>query len=110
MVLLAGAVLACARLETADRAEAADGTRERAEDLARAASQRFSEVMKDGGKRPAASPVGQSGGDDPWAAALKWLERSNHDYKSIVRRLSQRGAPANAQTTPPPNATASIST
>ena len=51
VLLAAGAAVALAQLETADRARAADPVRERAEDLAKAASQRFSEVMKDG--RPA---------------------------------------------------------
>ena len=43
----AATVLALAQLQLADRAMSADGVRERAEDLAQAASRRFSEVMQD---------------------------------------------------------------
>ena len=87
--------------QTADRAKAADPVRERAEDLAQsrlAALQRGHEGRARGPGRRASSlrrPSGQAGGrDDPWTAALKWLEHSNHEYKSIVRRLSQASGPA----------------
>ena len=106
VLLAAGAAVVLAQLQTADRAKAADPVRERAEDLARSASKRFGEVLKDG--RPAEAegkqPPAPSAGDDPWSAARKWLERSSHDYKSIVRRLSKGGGAVTAQTTSPPGA------
>src|SRR5437773_7172606 len=77
VTLAAGTALLFAHLQLTGRAEAADPTRERAEDLARAASQRFSEIMKDErgaqprGKQPAAAPIGQTGGEDPWAAIMR---------------------------------------
>jgi hypothetical protein len=112
-MLAAGLALVLAQLQPTDRAKAADPVRERAEDLAQAASQRFSEVMKDEfGARPQGMPAsasrgGQaSGREDPWTAALKWLEHSDHEYKSIVRRLSQASGPAAGQPTPPASAPA----
>ncbi|HET6928156.1 MAG TPA: hypothetical protein VFI48_14995, partial [Hyphomicrobiaceae bacterium] len=83
-----------------EAAQAADPVRERAEDLARAASQRFGEVLKgepqgDQRRRPA-------GGQESWGS--QWLQRSTQDYKSVVRRLSQATGSAPAPTTPAPSA------
>ncbi|MBO0742801.1 MAG: hypothetical protein J2P51_15420, partial [Hyphomicrobiaceae bacterium] len=74
-------------------AQAADPVRERAEDLARAASQRFGEVLK-GEPQTRRRPLG---GDESWGN--KWLERSTQDYKSVVRRLSQATGSTPAPTT-----------
>src|SRR5262249_50722579 len=82
-------------------AQAGDPLRERAEDLARAASQRVSEVLK--GETQGDERRRAPGGQGSWGS--KWLERSTQDYKSVVRRLSQAGsgpAPATpTQSTPP---------
>jgi nucleoid-associated protein YgaU len=105
---VAATLMAVSMLSDPEAALAADPVRDRAEDLARAASQRFSDVLKG---EPAGEPQGKppgpprSGdGDDPWGAAHRWLERSSHDYKAIVRRLSQAGGSAPA--TPPQSAPA----
>src|ERR1700752_440229 len=96
--LAAGATLAVV-LVVPERARSADPLRERAETLARDASERFSEGMKGGPAAPtAAAPP--SGPDDPWSAALKWIDRSNQEYKTILQRLSQAGSIAQAQPTP----------
>src|SRR5947207_314890 len=112
-MLAAGTAVVLGQLQPTDRANAADPVRERAEDLAQAASRRFSEVMKDGlgaraqGTQPAASRSEQAGArEGPWTAALEWLERSNHEYKSLVRRLSQASGPAAGQPTSPAGAPA----
>ncbi|TMJ65396.1 MAG: hypothetical protein E6G91_21115, partial [Alphaproteobacteria bacterium] len=88
-MLAAGTAIVLGQLQPIDRANAADPVRERAEDLAQAASRRFSEVMKDEfgarpqGPPPSAARSEQAGGrEGPWTAALEWLERSNHEYKS----------------------------
>src|SRR5262245_49540346 len=88
----AATVMMLAKPPGVEAAQAADPVRERAEDLARAASQRFGEVLKGEpqGKEPSRLP-GPGSGEEHWGAAGKWLERSSHDYKSIVRRLSQAG-------------------
>src|SRR5438067_5631777 len=61
VLLAAGTALAFAQLQLADRAGAADPVRERAEDLAQAASRRFGEVLKDQrAAQPSAPPSGQA--------------------------------------------------
>jgi len=95
-MLATGSGLAWAQLQPFGPASAADPLRDRAEDLAEAASRRFSEIMKDErgtqprGREPSVSPRGE----DPWSAALKWLDRSNSEYKTMLRRLSQASDPA----------------
>jgi hypothetical protein len=119
MLAASGAVA----LAQSEGGKAADPARQRAEDLARAASQRFGEVIKEErvaqaqGKPPAAPSPGSAAGDDPWTATLRWLEYSDREYRSIMRKLTQGGgvapapappapAPA-AKPTPPPAAVAS---
>ena len=91
--LAAGAAVAFGQIETAGRARAADPVRARAEELAKEASQRFSEVLKD--RRPAESPgkraPAPSAGHDPWAAALGWLERSGPRLQVDRAAPQQRG-------------------
>src|SRR5262249_36773016 len=85
-----------------EAAQGADPVRERAEELARAASQRFGEVLKgEAQSKRSYGPPGAAAGDKSWGAARMWLERSSQDYKSIVRRLSQAAQPAPAPAAPP---------
>ena len=89
-----------------------DPARQRAEDLAEAASRQFGEVMKEErvaqaqSKPPAAPSPGQAAGDDPWTATLRWLEYSNREYRSIVRKLARGSGAETAPVPPPPPATA----
>ena len=102
----AGGGLALAQPEGADgRAKSADPARLRAEDLAESASQRFNEVMKAervAQAQPAAPSSGQSTGDDPWTPAKRWLEHSNREFQSIMRRLAQSGGAASTPVPRPP--------
>lgn len=67
----------------------APGLRQRAEDLARAASQRFTEIL-DKKDQPAseASPMradaGKAGSPTPYTRALDWLARSSKSYDDVV--------------------------
>jgi hypothetical protein len=71
-MLAAGTALVLGQLQPTDRANAADPVRERAEDLAQAASRRFSEVMKDefGLGRRARSRRRRAAAGRPLTAAL----------------------------------------
>ena len=77
VALTAAALMMFAKPSGVEAAQAADPVRERAEDLARAASQRFSDVLKsepqeDGRRRP-------PGGWESWGS--QWLQRSTQEYK-----------------------------
>ena len=91
----AAALMMFAKPPGVEAAQAADPVRERAEDLARAASQRFSDVLKNEPQDERRRP---SGGQESWGS--QWLQRSTQEYKSVVRRLSQATGSAPAPTTP----------
>src|SRR5215468_1982333 len=97
----AATLIMLAKTPGVEAAQAADPARERAEDLARAASQRFGEVLKGRPKDERPRPAGP--GEETWGPG-KWLERSTQDYNSVVRRLSQAGGSTPAPTTPTPSA------
>jgi hypothetical protein len=115
-MLAVGAPVALAQSEGSDAGKAAERARQRAEDLAEAASRRFGEVMKEEqvaqaqSKQPAAPSPGPAAGGDPWTATMRWLEYSDREYRSIMRKLALGGsaapappapAPATKPTTPP---------
>jgi nucleoid-associated protein YgaU len=101
VALAAAATLVAARSLGVEAAQGADPLRERAEELARAASQQFGEVLKEEAQdKRSYGPAGAAGRDKSWGAAGQWLERSSEGYKSIVRRLSQAAQPAPAPATP----------
>jgi hypothetical protein len=110
VALAAAATLVAARSLGVGAAQGADPIRERAEELARAASQQFGEVLKEEAQDGRSyGPAGAAGRDKSWGAAGQWLERSSEGYNSIVRRLSQAAQPAPAPATPresPPATTA----
>ena len=96
-VALAAVLAASGSLIPAQAANGEDPVRRRAEELAEAANRRFNEVLS--GERiaqaqqtaPAAKPAPskQGGGsDDPYTLLLQWLDHSNHEYQSLMRRLS----------------------
>ena len=101
-----GALAVAAESSSADRAQETEALRRRAEDLARAASGKFGEVLKEErlaqaqGKKPAA-PAPADGSYDPWSATRTWLERSNREYRSLVQRLVQGGEGASPSNVPP---------
>jgi colicin import membrane protein len=87
--------------------QAADGegerTRLRAEELAEAASQRFTEVLQEKrlaqaqSTKPAARPPAKEGdGEYPWTAGLRWFENSSREFQGLMRRLSQAGGAVDA--------------
>jgi len=88
------AVIAAFGANALARAEnpSVDPVRQRAEELAEAASRRFTELTEQKHlaqaqtSPPAATRTPQA--DDPWTVLLEWLDRSNRDYQSIMRRLS----------------------
>jgi colicin import membrane protein len=86
--------------QSVEAAQAGEAVRERAEDLARAASQRFSEVLK-------GEPQGQERGRPPGGSEFwgnQWFQRSTQDYNSVVRRLSQATGSVPAPSPPTQNA------
>ena len=94
---IVGGAMALAHAQDAERAGAADAIRLRAEELAQAASRRFDEVMGEKQTRLAQAqgqpPAGKaSSTDDPLAPFVRWLERSNREYQTLMRRLSQGSA------------------
>ena len=72
--------------------------RQRAEDLAQAASERFDDFLRP--QRIAQAQTGKArrpkdtANDDPWSFATRWIEHSNREYQQLMRRLSQAGEPA----------------
>src|SRR5262249_8587705 len=95
----AATLILFAKPPAVEAAQDADPVRERAEDLARAASRRFSEVLK--GESQGDQRRQPAGGEESWGS--KWLQRSTQEYKSVVRRLSQ-ATPAPTPATPTPSA------
>src|SRR5262245_4376301 len=102
----AGGGWALAQPEGADgRAKSADPARLRAEELAESASRRFNEVMKAeriAQAQPAAPTSGQSAGEGAWSPAKRWLEHSNREFQSLMRRLAQSGGGASTPVPPTP--------
>ena len=76
--------------------------------LAEAASRRFNEVMKEEqvaqaqSKQPAAPSPGPAAGGDPWTATMRWLEYSDREYRSIMRKLALGDSAAPAPPAPAP--------
>ena len=95
--LMCWSAFAAAQHTTADRAKEVDAVRARAEELAKAASERFGEVLE--GKRQAEAQPGKGppsgrlvdAGGDPWTAARRWLDYSEREYRSLMRRLGHGG-------------------
>ncbi len=64
-----------------------DISRQRAEDLARAASERFSEILAQEGAQPAAPstpPAAKAGGNDALAPVWDWLARASDRYRDAI--------------------------
>jgi len=63
----------------------APALRQRAEDLARAASQRFTEILDTGKQtQPSATQADGKGSPTPYARVVDWLARSSKSYDDIV--------------------------
>ena len=88
--------------------EAPKSVRTQAEELGKAASERFGEVLKEKAGEPGAKgrQVAQApkGGEDPWTPALRWLTYSSREYQDLLRRLSEGGGAGPARPTPPADA------
>ena len=73
-----------------------DTARQRAEDLAQAASERFDEFQRP--QRTAQAQTGKAMGKDPASDAgsspSNWIEHSNREYQRLMQRLSQASEPA----------------
>jgi nucleoid-associated protein YgaU len=135
MIPLGAAALLEGRPAGAD-AGASDGSvRLRAEALAEEASRRFAEVLKSErvAQMEAKGPAPASADSDdegPWAAAARWIERSDRAFQAMVRKLARgaggavsaaangpqsapsapQGAPKTAPAAPPGEAAAEKST
>ena len=88
---IVGGAMALAHAQDAERAGAADAIRLRAEELAQAASRRFDEVMGEKETRVAQAQGRQPAGkeptaDDALAPFVRWLERSNREYQTLMRQ------------------------
>ena len=68
-------------------APATDPVRQRAEALAKEASERFSQVLRESRVAQATSPAKK--GEDPWAPALRWLQHAQDEYGKLVTELKQ---------------------
>jgi nucleoid-associated protein YgaU len=96
----AAAVLAACGFALAQAdARAADDLRQRAEDLARAASERFDAYLRPqhiaqvqdqkavSTRRDGSKDIGES--NDAWSLANDWIERSGREYQGLMQRLAQ---------------------
>ena len=75
---------------------AGDPLRQRAEDLAQAASERFDEFQRP--QRMAQAQTSKAGAkdtaSDAWSSPSSWIEHSNREYQGLMQRLSQASEPA----------------
>ena len=77
-----------------DRAD--DAVRQRAEDLAQIASERFDDFLRP--QRFAQAQTGKAAAkdtaNDTWSSPSGWIEHSNREYQQLMQRLSQASEPA----------------
>jgi len=114
VVLAACGTIVLAHADTGNGPSGIDAVRQLAEEMADAASKRFSEVLKGErvaqaqGSRSPAPGAPPAADEDPWTAALRWYEHSGREYQSIMRRLAQSGGPqapgSQPASQPPPQA------
>ncbi|MET0194533.1 MAG: hypothetical protein ABW200_14325, partial [Hyphomicrobiaceae bacterium] len=98
VVLAMSAALAQAQADS----PGGDMARQRAEELAQAASERFDEFQHP--QRMAQAPTSKAGAkdaaSDAWSSPSSWIEHSNSEYQGLMQRLSQASEPAKSAQKP----------
>src|SRR5262249_39080733 len=75
---------------------AGDPVRQRAEDLAQAASEQFDDFLRPQrvAQAQTGKPSSKDAASDAWSSPSTWVERSGREYQQLMQRLTQVQEPA----------------